>query len=119
MIRGREMRTVAEARRSLTKFISTIAIAIFIESLVIVFKTTKDHLPDMLYPTALLLTAIVIVVGLGAYQRMSADVGEKSMNRTSPNGADPRAHGWSGRKSWLGKLEASGALMTTTPTLAA
>ena len=31
----------------------------------------------MLYPTALLLTAIVIVVGLGIYQRLSADVEEK------------------------------------------
>ena len=28
----------------------------------------------MLYPTALLLTAIAIVVGLGIYQRLSADV---------------------------------------------
>src|SRR3954465_9891118 len=66
VIRGREMRLASEARRSLTKFVSTIAIAIFIEGLVIVFQASKDRLPDMLYPTALLLTAIVIVVGLGA-----------------------------------------------------
>jgi hypothetical protein len=77
VIRGREMRSAGEARRSLTKFVSTIAIAIFIEGLVIVFQASKDRLPDMLYPTALLLTAIVIVVGLGAYQRLSADVEEK------------------------------------------
>ena len=77
VIRGREMRSAAEARRSLTKFISTIAIAIFIEGLVIVFQASKDRLPEMLYPTALLLTAIVIVVGLGIYQRLSADVEEK------------------------------------------
>jgi hypothetical protein len=77
VIRGREMRTAAEARRSLTKFISTIAIAIFIEGLVIVFQASKERLPDMLYPTALLLTAVVIVVGLGTYQRLSADVEEK------------------------------------------
>jgi hypothetical protein len=77
VIRGREMRTAAEARRSLTKFISTIAIAIFIEGLVIVFQASKEALSEMLYPTALLLTAIVIVVGLGAYQRLSADVEEK------------------------------------------
>ena len=77
VIRGREMRGAAETRRSLTKFISTIAIAIFIEGLVIVFQASKDRLSDMLYPTALLLTAIVIVVGLGVYQRLSADVEEK------------------------------------------
>jgi hypothetical protein len=77
VIRGREMRGAAETRRSLTKFISTIAIAIFIEGLVIVFQASKHSLPEMLYPTALLLTAIVIVVGLGVYQRLSADVEEK------------------------------------------
>ena len=77
VIRGREMRSAAEARRSLTKFISTIAIAIFIEGLVIVFQASKERLPEMIYPTALLLTAIVIVVGLGIFQRLSADVEKK------------------------------------------
>jgi hypothetical protein len=76
VIRGREMRSAAEARRSLTKFVSTIAIAVFIEGLVIVFQASKQSLPEMLYPTALLLTAIVIVIGLGIYQRLSADVEE-------------------------------------------
>ena len=31
----------------------------------------------MLYPTGLLLTAILIVVGLGLYQRLSAEVEQK------------------------------------------
>ena len=43
VIRGREMRSAAEARRSLTKFISTIAIAMFIEGLVIVFQASKQR----------------------------------------------------------------------------
>ena len=76
VIRGREMRSATEARRSLTKFVSTIAIAVFIEGLVIVFQASKHGLPEMIYPTALLLTAIVIVIGLGIYQRLSADVEE-------------------------------------------
>jgi hypothetical protein len=74
VIRGRELREAAEARRSLTKFVSTIAIAVFIEGLVITFQASKDDLPTMLYPTALLLTAILIVVGLGVFQRLSAEV---------------------------------------------
>jgi hypothetical protein len=60
--------------RSLTKFISTIAIAVFIEGLMIVFRVSKEDVAQMLFPTALLLTAILIVVGLGVYQRLSADV---------------------------------------------
>jgi L-asparagine transporter-like permease len=74
VIRGRKMRSAAEARRSLAKFISAIAIAIFIEGLVIVFQASKDDLSSMVYPTALLFT--VIVIGLGTYQRQSADVEE-------------------------------------------
>ena len=77
VIRSREMRAASEARRSLTKFVSTIAIAVFIEGLVIVFQASKESLPDMVYPTALLLTAILIVIGLGIYQRLSADVEQK------------------------------------------
>jgi hypothetical protein len=77
VIRGRELREAAEARRSLTKFVSTIAIAVFIEGLVITFQASKDDLPSMLYPTALLLTAILIVVGLGVFQRLSAEVESK------------------------------------------
>lgn len=77
VIRYREMRNAAEARRSLTKFISTISIAVFIEGLVLVFRVSKENVMDILYPTALLITGIVIVVGLGVYQRLSADVEQK------------------------------------------
>ena len=83
VLRGRELREAAEARRSLTKFVSTIAIAVFIEGLVIVFQASKDDLPTMLYPTALLLTATLIVVGLGVFQRLSAEVEDKIDKRKS------------------------------------
>ncbi len=78
VIRGREMRLTSEARRSLTKFICTISIAVFIEALVTVFRVSQqEDLQPLLYPTALLLTAIIIVVGLGHYQRLSAEVEQK------------------------------------------
>jgi len=77
VIRGREMRGAAETRRSLTKFISTIAIAVFIEGLVLVFRVGRESVTEILYPTALLITGIIIVVGLGSYQRLSADVEQK------------------------------------------
>jgi hypothetical protein len=72
VIRGREMRIASEARRSLTKFISTISIAVFIEGLVTVVRVSKQDVDKMLYPTLLLLTAVVIVVGLGLFLRLSA-----------------------------------------------
>lgn len=74
VIRGREMRLASEARRSLTKFVSTIAIAVFIEGLVMVFRQSGQDIGMILYPAAILVTAIVIILGLGLYQRLSAGV---------------------------------------------
>ena len=74
VIRGREMRLASEARRSLTKFISTIAIAVFIEALVMVFRQGNQDITMVLYPAAILLLGIVIILGLGVYQRLSASV---------------------------------------------
>ncbi len=81
-----EMRDTGQARRSNTKFISTISIAVFLEALVVVFQTTKG--PDismMLYPTLLLLSGIAMMIGLGVYQRLS--IGVESEVRRSPEAA--------------------------------
>ncbi len=75
--RGKEKRSAAEARRSLTKFLSTIVIALFLEGLVVVFKTARTDVALLVYPTMLLLAAAVILVALGAFQRFSAAVEEK------------------------------------------
>jgi hypothetical protein len=74
VIRGREMRLPSEARRSLTKFISTIAIAVFIEALVMVFRQGSQDITMVLYPAAIMITGVLIILGLGLYQRLSADV---------------------------------------------
>ena len=74
VVRGREMRAASEARRSLTRFISTIAIAVFLEALVTVFRVSQTNVADMIYPTLLLVAAILLVLGLGIYQRLSATV---------------------------------------------
>ena len=75
--RDKEKRSAAEARRSLTKFLSTIVIAVFLEALVVVFKTAREDVVLLIYPTALLVAAVVVLVGLGVYQRFSAAVEEK------------------------------------------
>lgn len=68
-----EMRHAGEARRSMTKFITTIAIAIFLEALVAIFQSSKEaSLDQMLYPTILLFGGVALIVGLGLYQRLSA-----------------------------------------------
>jgi len=74
VVRGREMRAAGETRRSLTRFISTIAIAVFLEALVTVFRVSQDDVTQLIYPTMLFVAAILLVVGLGIYQRLSAEV---------------------------------------------
>lgn len=71
---GRERRIASEARRSLTKFISTIAIAIFLEALVIVFRVSADRVEQIVYPTMLLVAGTLLILGLGVFQRLSASV---------------------------------------------
>lgn len=74
VIRGREMRLASEARRSLTKFVSTIVIAVFIEALVMVFREGSRDITMVLYPAVILFMGILTILGLGVYQRLSADV---------------------------------------------
>lgn len=88
VLRGRELRVPSEARRSLTHFISTIAIAILLEALVTVFRVSKDNIPHLVYPTYLLIAGILIVLGLGVYQRLSASVEERVNARDSAELAD-------------------------------
>lgn len=98
VFREREKRSAAEARRSLTKFLSTIVIALFLEGLVVVFKTARTDVSQLIYPTALLVVAVLVLVGLGAYQRFSAtveqEVGQEDAdaarsedNRSKPKGS--------------------------------
>lgn len=86
VVRGRELRVASEARRSLTKFISTISIAVFIEALVTVVRVSKQDVVQMIYPNILLLSAILIVIGLGIYQRLSVTV-ERQDKATKANQA--------------------------------
>jgi hypothetical protein len=70
----REKREAGEARRSLTKFISTIAVAVFLEGLITVFRASAERISDMLYPTLLLIAGTFLILGLGLYQRLSVTV---------------------------------------------
>ena len=71
VVRERELRQVGEVRRSLTRFISTILIAVFLEGIVLIFKMAEDDVALMIYPTLLLLAGVAMLIGLGAFQRMA------------------------------------------------
>ena len=43
----------------------------------VVFKTAREDVAQLLYPTALLIASVLVLVGLGVFQRLSATVEEK------------------------------------------
>jgi len=90
VVQSREKQTASEARLSLTKFISTIAIAVFLEALVMVFQVGTERVADMLYPTFLLVAGTLLVLGLGVFQRLSAEVEQRVENGGSSGDGQAR-----------------------------
>jgi hypothetical protein len=74
VLREREMRRADEARRSLTRFVSTIIIVTLLESVVITFKVARERVADLIFPAVLTFSGVALLVGLGVYQRLSATV---------------------------------------------
>jgi hypothetical protein len=72
VIRARELRSIREARRSLTKFMSIIIIATSLEALVIVFETKQEVVSHLLYPSILLISAVLVLVGLSVFVWLSS-----------------------------------------------
>lgn len=64
-------KSLADQRHTLLKFLVIIAIALSLEGLVFVFSAGKQDISDLIYPTFLLLAAVLFVVGLGVYQKLT------------------------------------------------
>ncbi len=65
--------TIIKQRKTLIKFLIIIIIAVSLEALVFVFSAAKKDISLLVYPTFLLLTAVMFVVGLGVYQKMTQE----------------------------------------------
>jgi hypothetical protein len=71
VIADRELRRPAEARGSLTKFMTIIIIALSLESLVLITKASRNAMSDIVYPGLLVALAVFAMVGLGLFQKLS------------------------------------------------
>jgi len=69
----RELSSPREARQTLTKFLVIIIIAVSLEALVFIFGAGSSDIATLIYPTLLLIAAVLLVVGLGWYQRLSLE----------------------------------------------
>ena len=58
-------------RETLSKFLIIIAIAVSLEALVFIFDAGKKDISNLIYPTFLLIAAVLVVIGLGVYQKLT------------------------------------------------
>ena len=74
ILRESELRSAVESRRSLTKFVTIIVIAVSLEALVMVFEAGRTELRLAIYPAILLVASMFSLVALGAYQWLSSRI---------------------------------------------
>jgi hypothetical protein len=83
LFRERELRSPGEARKTLTKIITILIIAIGLESLVYIFKAGMSDVSLLLYPGLLFIGSTFALVALGLYQKLSVTT-ELKTDRPEP-----------------------------------
>lgn len=63
-----------EARRTFTRFMVVIAIAVALEGLVGIFEAANKDFTLVLWPLALILVSVFIMIGLGVFLRLVVDI---------------------------------------------
>ncbi|MDG4812568.1 hypothetical protein P8629_06060 [Hydrogenovibrio sp. 3SP14C1] len=77
VFRNKELRSPKEARQTITKVIVILSIAVGIEGLIFIFKAGSRDITLLLYPTSMIIAAVVLIVGLGVYQKLSTSIEKK------------------------------------------
>ena len=67
----KKLRSPEEARKTITRFMVVISIALSLEGLVGVFEAGNRNITGVLYPIAIVICAIMVLIGLGIYQRLT------------------------------------------------
>lgn len=74
----KQLRDPREARRTITKIMVIISIAVSIEGLVYIFKAGTQNLELLIYPASIIFAASVSIIALGIYQKLSVSVENKT-----------------------------------------
>jgi hypothetical protein len=77
LIHERVFTSISEARKTLTKFIVVIVIAISLESLILIILASKEKMENLIYPCLLMLTSSITIICLSVYQKNSVTAEEK------------------------------------------
>ncbi|MFT6908987.1 MAG: hypothetical protein ACJAS1_005694 [Oleiphilaceae bacterium] len=82
VFKDKELRDPKEARRTITKIIVIITIAVSIEGLVFIFKAGTKDVSLLLYPGLLIIVSAILIVALGVYQKLSATIEKTEQENT-------------------------------------
>ena len=66
-------KTHEDFRRALIKFLTILSIAVCLEALIFIFRAGKTDVSQLIYPIALLLAGVAVVLSLGVFIRISKD----------------------------------------------
>jgi len=84
VLRHRELRSPAEARGALTKFLTIIVIVVSLEAVILLFEASRqERHRELVYPALLFAAAVAIVVALGLYQFLSAKAQQAAGSRAA------------------------------------
>ncbi len=71
VLEHKEKRSAREIRETLTKILIIVTIAVGIEGLIYIFKAGAKDMTLLVYPALLIITATIMIVGLGIYHKLS------------------------------------------------
>lgn len=91
ILRDRELREPKEAREAITKFMVIIALVVALEGIVFIFDLGKEQPEYLIYPVLLLFISVIMVVGLGIYQRLSLNA-EKDLAKSKEHLSRSKEH---------------------------
>ena len=72
VINERQLRSIRQARASLTKFFTIIIIAISLEAIVVVIETKLESIEKLIYPVSLMAVGVFALIGLGLFQKLTS-----------------------------------------------
>ncbi|RWX43517.1 hypothetical protein H206_03545 [Candidatus Electrothrix aarhusensis] len=78
---SKELRDPEEARKTITKILVIISIAVGIEGLVYIFKAGTEDLSLLIYPSILIMVSAFLIISLGIYQKLSVGIEQAERER--------------------------------------
>lgn len=77
IVKNKELTRAKEARETLTKIIVIISIAVAIEGLIYIFKAWIQDIRLLVYPSILIISSSIMIVGLWIYHKLTVNVDKK------------------------------------------